>query len=117
MARPILPDDHEVLSDFCRGPAAGRPPFHRGLAGWRRNCAAHAGDCDENGRHPVVRSGSHQPPEMLTSVAAIEVTAPRVNDWAETLDGERPGRRNRMSAPGDWQPGKAVTNQPVSAAA
>ena len=47
------------------------------------------------------------------SAGAIEVTAPRVNDWAEALDGERPGRRNRMSARGDWQAGGAVKNQPV----
>ena len=32
---------------------------------------------------------------------------------AKALDGERPGRRNRMSARGDWQPGGAVKNQPV----
>ena len=40
----------------------------------------------------MVRNGSHQPPEVLTSAGAIEVTAPRVNDWAGALDGERPGR-------------------------
>ncbi len=32
---------------------------------------------------------------------------------AQALDGERPGRRNRMSARGDWQTGGAVKNQPV----
>ena len=32
---------------------------------------------------------------------------------AQALEGERPGRRNRMSACGDWQPGGAVKNQPV----
>ena len=35
---------------------------------------------DENGRRLVVRNGSHQPREVLTSAGAVEVTAPRVND-------------------------------------
>jgi len=32
---------------------------------------------DENGRRWVVRNGSHQPWEVLTSAGAVEVTAPR----------------------------------------
>ena len=35
---------------------------------------------DERGRRLVVRNGSHQPREVLTSAGAVEVTAPRVND-------------------------------------
>jgi transposase-like protein len=35
---------------------------------------------DENGHRLVVRNGSHQPREVLTSAGAVEVTAPRVND-------------------------------------
>ena len=35
---------------------------------------------DENGRRLVVRNGSRQPREVLTSAGAVEVTAPRVND-------------------------------------
>ncbi|HEV2536342.1 MAG TPA: IS256 family transposase [Streptosporangiaceae bacterium] len=35
---------------------------------------------DENGRRLVVRNGSHQPREVLTSAGAVAVTAPRVND-------------------------------------
>ena len=35
---------------------------------------------DENGRRLVVRNGSHQAREVLTSAGAVEVTAPRVND-------------------------------------
>src|SRR4029078_9978906 len=35
---------------------------------------------DENGRRLVVRNGSHQPREVLTSPGAVEVVAPRVND-------------------------------------
>src|SRR3954452_12178066 len=35
---------------------------------------------DENGRRLVVRNGSHQPRQVLTSAGAVEVTAPRVND-------------------------------------
>jgi transposase-like protein len=35
---------------------------------------------DEQGRRLVVRNGSHQPREVLTSAGAVEVIAPRVND-------------------------------------
>jgi transposase-like protein len=35
---------------------------------------------DENGRRLVVRNGSHQPREVLTSAGAVEVVVPRVND-------------------------------------
>ena len=45
---------------------------------------------DENGRRLVVRNGSHQPREVLTSAGAVEVTAPRVNDRRVDPDtGER----------------------------
>jgi transposase-like protein len=42
--------------------------------------AQFAGERDERGRRLVVRNGSHQPREVLTSAGAVEVTAPRVND-------------------------------------
>jgi len=35
---------------------------------------------DERGRRLVVRNGSHQPREVLTSAGAVEVSAPRIND-------------------------------------
>src|SRR5215207_6438564 len=35
---------------------------------------------DAAGRRLVVRNGSHQPREVLTSAGAVEVVAPRVND-------------------------------------
>jgi len=35
---------------------------------------------DERGRRLVVRTGSHEPREVLTSAGAVEVSAPRVND-------------------------------------
>ena len=35
---------------------------------------------DEHGRRLVVRNGTHQPREVLTSAGAVEVVAPRVND-------------------------------------
>jgi transposase-like protein len=38
------------------------------------------GERDERGRRLVVRNGSHQPREVLTSAGAVEVVAPRVND-------------------------------------
>src|SRR6186713_3620089 len=42
--------------------------------------AAFRDERDENGRRLVVRNGSHQTREVLTSAGAVEVTAPRVND-------------------------------------
>jgi transposase-like protein len=52
--------------------------------------AAHAAQRDENGRRLVVRNGSHQPREVLTSAGAVEVTAPRVNDKrTDPVTGER----------------------------
>jgi transposase-like protein len=52
--------------------------------------AAFAAERDENGRRLVVRNGSHQPREVLTSAGAIEVTAPRVNDKrTDPATGER----------------------------
>jgi transposase-like protein len=45
---------------------------------------------DENGRRLVVRNGTHQPREVLTSAGAVEVVAPRVNDRRVDPDtGER----------------------------
>ncbi|HEX3205864.1 MAG TPA: IS256 family transposase [Propionibacteriaceae bacterium] len=45
---------------------------------------------DENGRRLVVRNGSHQPREVITSAGAVEVVAPRVNDRRTDPDtGER----------------------------
>jgi transposase-like protein len=38
------------------------------------------GERDERGRRLVVRNGTHQPREILTSAGAVEVAAPRVND-------------------------------------
>ncbi|MFN2638220.1 MAG: IS256 family transposase [Gemmatimonadaceae bacterium] len=38
------------------------------------------GERDEQGRRLVVRNGSHQPRQVLTSAGAVEVVAPRVND-------------------------------------
>jgi len=52
--------------------------------------AQFAAERDENGRRLVVRNGSHQPREVLTSVGAVEVTVPRVNDRRTDPDtGER----------------------------
>jgi len=50
---------------------------------------------DENGRRLVVRNGTHQPREVLTSAGAVEVTAPRVND--KRVDSES-GERRRFSS-------------------
>jgi len=52
--------------------------------------ARHVGERDENGRRLLVRNGTRQPREVLTSAGAVEVTAPRVNDRRVDSDtGER----------------------------
>jgi transposase-like protein len=52
--------------------------------------AAHAAERGENGRRMVVRNGSHQPREVMTSAGAVEVTVPRVNDKrTDPVTGER----------------------------
>jgi Transposase, Mutator family len=52
--------------------------------------AAHAAERGENGHRLVVRNGSYQPREVLTSAGAVEVTAPRVNDKrTDPATGER----------------------------
>jgi transposase-like protein len=53
--------------------------------------AQFTGERDENGRRLVVRNGSHEPREVLTSAGAVEVTVPRVND--KRID---PGTGERM---------------------
>jgi transposase-like protein len=51
---------------------------------------AHAHEVDERGRRLVVRNGSHQAREVLTSAGAVTVTAPRVNDKrTDEVSGER----------------------------
>src|SRR5271166_1729468 len=55
--------------------------------------AAHAAERDANGRRLVVRNGSHQPREVLTSAGAV--TAPRVND---KRTGPGTGERQRFSS-------------------
>ena len=52
--------------------------------------AAFRDERDERGRRLVVRNGTHQPREVLTSAGAVEVVAPRVNDRRTDPDtGER----------------------------
>jgi transposase-like protein len=52
--------------------------------------SAHGAERDENGRRLVVRNGSHQSREVLTSAGAVRVTAPRVNDRrTDPATGER----------------------------
>jgi transposase-like protein len=54
-----------------------------------------AAERDELGRRLVVRNGSHQPREVLTSAGAVEVVAPRVND--RRVDPQT-GERHRFSS-------------------
>ncbi|ALE71953.1 transposase (plasmid) [Pseudonocardia sp. EC080625-04] len=58
-------------------------------------CARFSHERDEHGRRMVVRNGSHQPREILTSAGAVEVTAPRVNDRRVDPD---TGQRRRFSS-------------------
>jgi transposase-like protein len=53
------------------------------------------GERDEHGPRLVVRNGSHQPREVLTSAGAVEVVAPRVND--RRIDPDT-GERRRFSS-------------------
>ncbi|WP_139307058.1 IS256 family transposase [Modestobacter sp. DSM 44400] len=57
--------------------------------------ARFAAERDEAGRRLVVRNGSHQPREVLTSAGSVAVTAPRVND--RRVDPET-GERVRFSS-------------------
>src|SRR3954463_1175038 len=57
--------------------------------------AAFADQCDGRGRRLVVRNGSHEPRQVLTSAGAIEVKAPRVND--KRIDADT-GERARFSS-------------------
>src|SRR5512142_2066984 len=57
--------------------------------------AAHAAERDATGRRLVVRNGSHQPREVLTSAGAVQVTVPRVNDKRTDPD---TGERQRFSS-------------------
>ena len=57
--------------------------------------ARNAGERDEAGRRLVVRNGTHQPREVLTSAGAVEVVAPRVNDQRTDPD---TGQRLRFSS-------------------
>ncbi len=57
--------------------------------------ARFAGERDEKGHRLVVRNGSHQSREVLTSAGAVEVTAPRVNDKRVDPD---TGARQRFSS-------------------
>jgi predicted amidohydrolase len=50
---------------------------------------------DERGRRLVVRNGSHQSREILTSAGAVEVSAPRVNDRRTDPD---TGQRRRFTS-------------------
>jgi transposase-like protein len=52
--------------------------------------AAFAAERDENDHRLVVRTGYHQPREVLTSAGAVEVTVPLVNDRrTDPVTGER----------------------------
>jgi transposase-like protein len=57
--------------------------------------AAFRDERDEHGHRLVVRNGSHQPREVLTSAGAVEVTAPRVNDRRTD---PQTGERHRFSS-------------------
>jgi transposase-like protein len=57
--------------------------------------ARHLDERDDSGRRLVVRNGTHQPREVLTSAGAVEVVVPRVNDRRVDPD---TGERARFSS-------------------
>src|SRR5689334_1844140 len=57
--------------------------------------ARHLHERDEHGHRLVVRNGTHQPREVLTSAGAVAVVAPRVNDRRVDPDS---GERMRFSS-------------------
>jgi transposase-like protein len=76
--------------------------------------ARHAGERDENGRRLVVRNGSHQPREVLTSAGAVEVLAPRVNDRrVDPETGSGPGSPRRSCRRGAARPEKITEVLPL----
>ncbi len=58
--------------------------------------ARHLDQRDQAGRRLVVRNGSHQPREVITSAGAVEVRVPRVND--RRVDPDTGARRRFSSA-------------------
>jgi len=71
--------------------------------------AQFVGERDERGRRLVVRNGSHQPREVLTSAGAVEVVAPRVND--KRIDPDTGERQRFASAilPAGWRAAPKIT--------
>ena len=59
---------------------------------------SHADQVDEHGRRLVVRNGSHNAREVVTSAGAVSVRQPRVND--KRVD-EATGERKRFASH-DW---------------
>ncbi|MGH3277303.1 MAG: IS256 family transposase [Streptosporangiaceae bacterium] len=57
--------------------------------------AAFAGERDDHGRRLVVRNGSHQSRDVLTSAGAVQVTVPLVNDKRTDAD---TGQRVRFAS-------------------
>jgi hypothetical protein len=85
----VVPGEEQGQNSVCDGSSlideivqegARRMPAKALQAEVDAYIAAHAAERGENGRRLVVRNGSHQPQEVLTSAGAVEVTAPRVND-------------------------------------
>src|SRR3954469_19777476 len=67
--------------------------------------ARHLDEYDENGRRLVVRNGSHQPREVLSSAGAVEVVAPRANDRRSTpTPASGSGSPRRSCRPGAARP-------------
>src|SRR3954454_9601891 len=67
--------------------------------------AAFRDERDEHGRRLVVRNGTHQPRDVLTSAGSVEVVAPRVNDRRTNPDtGERRSSPRRSCRPGAARP-------------
>src|SRR4051794_19830575 len=76
--------------------------------------ARNAQERDENGRRLVVRNGTHQACEVLTSAGAVEVVAPRVDDRRTNSDtGERRRFSSAILPPWAWKTPKVTEVLPL----
>lgn len=109
----VVPEESDGRDDRADATAAGRTAGSSSLIdeivreGARRMLAEalqaevdayiaqFTGERDERGRRLVVRNGTHQPREVMTSAGAVEVVAPRVNDRRTDPD---TGERQRFSS-------------------
>ena len=69
---------------------------------------------DEHGRRLVVRNGTHQPREVLTSAGAVEVTVPRTRPPRAAGARSTPRTWSRSSAPAPPSRAASSANDPTT---